>query len=317
MQGNEELPRSRVARTDVHRHVLPEHLCAALARRTAPPRLRREHGTWLLEVADEAAAPAGAVPEALDAQVAELAREGLDRGVLALSAALGVETLAPDEARALIAAWHADTAALPGALRAWGAAALADPRPQDADAALAAGRVGLCLPATALAKPTAVERLGPLLARVEALGGVLFVHPGPAAPGDWLPAVTAYTASLTAAWLAWAVAGRPAHPRLRVLFAALAGLAPLQAERVASRVDRALAAAALADARTFYDCSSYGPVAAAQVQAVAGAGQVVYGSDRPWATGAPDALPDGVVGRHAEALFAGVLGWADGAAAVA
>jgi hypothetical protein len=50
-------------------------------------------------------------------------------------------------------------------------------------------------------------------------------------------------------------------------------------------------------------------VAVAQVQAAAGRDQVVFGSDRPWANGAPQSLPAGVADRNPGALFAGVAGW--------
>ena len=51
-----------------------------------------------------------------------------------------------------------------------------------------------------------------------------------APPGG--PALTDYVAAMQTAWHAFAVWGRPAHPRLRVCFAMLAGLAPLHRERL-------------------------------------------------------------------------------------
>jgi hypothetical protein len=62
-----------------------------------------------------------------------------------------------------------------------------------------------------------------------------------------------------------------------VLFAALAGLAPLHGERLASRGAPAVGA----PAQLFYDTSSYGPAATSAMRAAVGAGQLVYGSDRP------------------------------------
>ncbi len=58
-----------------------------------------------------------------------------------------------------------------------------------------------------------------------------------AALGDplWWPALTGYVQSMQASWLAFLARGRAAHPRLRVAFAMLAGLAPLHGERLASR----------------------------------------------------------------------------------
>ena len=61
---------------------------------------------------------------------------------------------------------------------------------------------------------------------------------------------------MQAAWFAFLHAGRRAHPRLRVLFAMLAGGAPLQLERFAARGGTVPAAP---DPLVFYDTSSYGP----------------------------------------------------------
>jgi hypothetical protein len=74
-------------------------------------------------------------------------------------------------------------------------------------------------------------------------------------------------------------------PEVTVVFALLAGLAPLQIERLGARGGPAVQA--LGD-RFFYDVSSYGPVAIAAVARVVGVQQLVYGSDRPMAT--PPAL---------------------------
>jgi hypothetical protein len=79
------------------------------------------------------------------------------------------------------------------------------------------------------------------------------------------------------AWLAVRTWGRPAFPRLRVCFAMLAGLAPLQAERLAARGGDA----GLHDPSTFYDTSSYGPLAIGAMAAAVGPGALVHGSDRP------------------------------------
>ena len=68
------------------------------------------------------------------------------------------------------------------------------------------------------------------------------------------------------------------HPRVRVVFAMLAGLAPLHAERLAARGGPADAAR---DPLTFYDTSSYGPRMLSAAIAVVGAEQLVHGSDRP------------------------------------
>jgi 6-methylsalicylate decarboxylase len=81
-----------------------------------------------------------------------------------------------------------------------------------------------------------------------------------------------------AAWLAFLTAGRPQHPLLRVVFSMLAGLAPLHAERLASRGGPS---ARTPDPLIFYDTSSYGASAVRSLEAVVGSQQLLYGSDRP------------------------------------
>lgn len=272
-------------RVDVHQHLWTRRLCEALARRDAPPRLRPDGAGWVLELAGEE-------PFALRAddparRSAVLDEFGVDLAVVALSAALGIETLPEVEARELLAAWDDDADDLPRRLPAWGSVALESPSPDDVGAALARGRVGLSLPASALASPAALDRVGPLLERLASRDAPLFVHPGPSAPGTWLPPLTSYLASLSEAWHAWALHGRAQHPTLRVVFAALAGLAPLHAERLAARVSAADAERALRDPLTFYDTSSYGPVAVEAMVRAVGSGALVHGSDWPYAEPAP------------------------------
>lgn len=270
-------------KSDLHQHLWTGGLWDALARRTAPPRLRRDRDAWTLELLGEPPFALGAHPDDPGVRAQQLAGEGLDMAAVALSSALGVEHLPRDEAGEIIAAWDTDADALPAGLRAWGAIALSGAAAADVDALLDRGRIGLCLPANALATPGLLDDLAPVLSRLEERGAPLFVHPGPAAPGSFLPPLTDYVASLNAAWHAWALHGRAAHPALRVLFAALAGLAPLQAERLAARGHAAGAQAALADEHLFYDTSSYGPLALDAMVRAVGPDALVHGSDRPYA----------------------------------
>jgi predicted TIM-barrel fold metal-dependent hydrolase len=287
---------------DVHQHLLGEPLIEALARRTAAPQLIARREGWTFRVAAE---PDSILAiEATDAELrrADLEADGIDRALVALSTALGIETLPVEEAAALIEAHHQGLEELPDEFRGWGAVPLAglEPDPAAIDAALDRGCVGITLPATALADPAGVERLGPLLARLDERDAPLFIHPGPVVdptvriyprPGGvnadasaaarlphWWPALTDYVAQMQAAWFAFLHAGRPAHPRLRVLFAMLAGGAPLQLERYAAR--RGVPAPG-PDPLVFYDTSSYGPQMIGAMAAVVGAPQLVYGSDRP------------------------------------
>jgi hypothetical protein len=96
---------------------------------------------------------------------------------------------------------------------------------------------------------------------------------------------------MQAAWLAFGSAGRPRLPQLRVVFSMLAGLAPLQVERLAARGGPA---ADSPDPLLFYEISSYGPRAVAALEDLVGRRQLLYGSDRPVLDPAP---PGGVLGR--------------------
>ena len=104
----------------------------------------------------------------------------------------------------------------------------------------------------------------------------------------WWPALTDYVAQMQAAWFAFLTAGRAEHPRLRVLFAMLAGGAPLQLERYAARCGSPVPEP---DPLVFYDTSSYGPRMIGAVRDAVGGSQLVYGSDRPVVDPAP-AWPD-------------------------
>ncbi len=271
-------------RVDVHQHLLGAPLIEQLARRRRTPLLLRQRDGWTLRLAGE---PDSLVlPNATDAQLrrAELGRDGVDRALVALSSALGIELLPGEAAAPLLEAHRQGVDALPASFGAWGAVQLEAPDPADVDASIARGAVGLSLPATALASPAALEHVGPLLERLEAHDAALFVHPGPVTESrggalpPWWPALTDYVAQMHAAWLAFLQAGRRAHPRLRVLFAMLAGGAPLQLERLAARGGPV---AAVHDPLIFYDTSSYGPRALRAAIGVVGARQLVHGSDRP------------------------------------
>ena len=63
-----------------------------------------------------------------------------------------------------------------------------------------------------------------------------------------------------------------------VVFAMLAGGAPLLSERLASR---GAPSVELRDDHTFYECSSYGPAAVEMMARRVGTEALLYGSDRP------------------------------------
>ncbi len=92
---------------------------------------------------------------------ADLEADGVDRALVALSTALGIESLPPEESAPLIEAHHRGIEALPDVFGGWGAVRLVEPDPADVDAALDRGCVGITLPAAALADPAGLAVVGP------------------------------------------------------------------------------------------------------------------------------------------------------------
>jgi 6-methylsalicylate decarboxylase len=138
------------------------------------------------------------------------------------------------------------------------------------------GFVGACVSAASV-----VDGVAPLLAELEAAGQMLFVHPGPptavpaSGPG-WWPALADYTAQMQAAYLAWLARDAARHPRLPVVFAILAGGAPIQLERFGTRNIEVPP-----HPNVYFDIASYGQRALELCVAAYGVGQLVFGSDAP------------------------------------
>ncbi|HYH87822.1 MAG TPA: hypothetical protein VEX67_01235 [Solirubrobacteraceae bacterium] len=280
-------------RVDVHQHLLPEDLVSALSRRTQAPRIT--HNT--LHIAGEPPSPFD--PKDHDPAT----RTTHDRIVIALSSALGIEGLPADEAEPLLDAFNQGILELGEPFALWGAVGIDTPRAADVDTLLDAGAVGISLPAAALGDRRGLRHVAPLLDRLEARGATLFVHPGPVpwrpaaaverSTPAWWPALTTYVADMSTAWHAFAAWGRPCHPRLRVVYAMLAGGAPLHAERLLARGGPG---AAIHDPLGWFDVSSYGPLTLDAMIRMVGVDRLLYGSDCPVA--APPAL--GALGEAVE-----------------
>ncbi len=265
---------------DIHQHLWPEPLLRELEQRHEPPMLVRSDRGWALRLAGEAESPVDLEDHDPDRRAALAAADRFDRVLIAPSVPLGIEGLPAGEAEPLLAAYHEGVAALPAPFGAWAAVGLAAPDPAALAPLLDDGFAGACLSAGALGDRAGYERLGPVLELLERRDRPLLVHPGPAAapPGApaWWSALTSYVASMQTAWYAFLAWGRRAHPRLRVCFAMLAGLAPLHRERLTARGGRADS-----DAGVFLDVSSYGDRAVDAVVREIGVDQLVLGSDRP------------------------------------
>jgi len=240
---------------DVHQHLWPEPLVAALARRAQPPRLRG----WTLELASEAAYEVNPAQHDPVARAEQAAADEIDLAVVSLSSPLGIELLESDQAQELLEAYHDGTLALGPPFAGWAAACLTDVDAAALQRELERGFVGLQLPATTLLDEPGYERVGPLLEVLERSQRPLFVHPGPAEgvsrelPG-WWAAIVSYVQQMHAAWYAFRAWGRARHPRLRVSFALLAGLAPLHGERFAARAG----ARSVIDENSYLEVSTYG-----------------------------------------------------------
>jgi hypothetical protein len=244
---------------DVHQHLWPPALLDALRGRREPPRLDAD----VLELGE------GRFPVDLRAHDPEerlrlLDRDGIDVAVLSPAPTLEWETCGE-----LADAWHEgarELAAISGG-RFLALACGASPE----------GFAGACVSAAAV-----VAGLGELPRELESAGRVLFVHPGAPAPAPesappWWCAVTDYTAQMQAAYFAWIAEGAGRHPNLRVVFAILAGGAPVQFERLRSRDPGRTSI----HPNVYLDTASYGRHALALALDTVGADRLVYGSDLP------------------------------------
>lgn len=275
-------------RVDVHQHIWTDPLLAGLATRVSPPLVRRSDGLTVLHTEAEQPYVIDVATESADQRAGLVRRDGLDLALIALSSPIGIEALPRESALELIDAHLAGVTALPSQFAVWGPIVPEGADADQVDHLLARGCVGVSLPAGALAGPDQLNRVGAILERTAEHQVPLFVHPGPAQRqwrrnasfGEplWWPALTDYVAQMHAAWFTFASFGRREHPRLVVIFAMLAGGAPLLSERLESRGGPPID---LRDPLVFYETSSYGPAAVEMLARQVGETQLLYGSDRP------------------------------------
>ena len=268
---------------DVHQHLWPDELVDRLRARSKAPYVRG----WTLHTNGEPPYDVDPARHDVAARVAADRDAGVTTACLSLSAPLGIEGLLRPEAQPLVDAWHRGVRELPDHFRAWASVPSEDADVTTVRDLLAEDRfVGLQLPATDLLTPFAWERSAPLLQAVELAGKALFIHPGPEPrrvlsgrlPEWWAP-VVGYASQLQAAWWGWhAIGGRGLFPRLRVLFGAGAGLAPVLTERHELRGG----VRTTVDPDVYVDTSGTGPRALEAVVRVLGIDALVLGSDRPY-----------------------------------
>ncbi|MBJ7597541.1 amidohydrolase [Candidatus Nephthysia bennettiae] len=283
-------------RIDVHQHLWPSAFVEAMRRRQAPPRL----AGWTLELEGEPPYDVRPTDHDVSGRAALAERDGVELVLVSLSSPLGIEWLPPDEAGPLLEAYHVGSLELPRPFGTWASACLTEIDPRALLGALDRGCVGLQLPATALLDAHGYNRCRLLLEVLEGAGRPLLVHPGQAGsamsacPGPaWWAALVPYVQQMHQAWFAFRTYGRPRHPRLRVCFAILAGLAPLHGERCAARGG----GRGEVDTDAFVETSSYGPRAIDATVRALGIDVIVHGSDRPYAP--PPAAMLGDAAAHA------------------
>lgn len=280
---------------DIHQHIWPAKLVAALRRRRTPPQLDE----WTLRLPGEPDFLVNSVDHDVQRRADLAIEDELNLVVLSLSSPLGIEYLPYDDARPLLDAFHEGSLALPRPFGVWASVGLAKPDPDELQTLLAAGCVGLQLPATALGDPSSVQELLPLFQTLEDHDKPLFVHPGSVStdalntnvPG-WWAAVVPYVSQMHRAWFTYRASVESAFPQLRVCFAMLSGLAPLHDERSAVR-----GGPASRNPRLYLDTSSYGQRAIAAAAEAMGIDVIVNGSDRPYA--GPSDLGRGLEVRRA------------------
>lgn len=204
-------------------------------------------------------------------RLAALDRDGIDVAVLSLQPSLGIERLHGPEREELELAWLEATRDLAATARGR-FRVLAPWRVAD-------GCAGTSVGTSAMLDPEAE----PVLAQVDAVGGLVFVHPeseGPVPAGRpaWWNWTAGYTGQMQHAYLAWLGGLRERYPAVRAVFAMLAGGAPIQHERL---VHRGVHVRGSLDPDTLFDTASYGRRAIELCIETFGVERVVYGSDTP------------------------------------
>jgi predicted TIM-barrel fold metal-dependent hydrolase len=280
-------------RIDLHQHLWPPSLIAALRARQQAPMLEGDGDRPLLRMLHEPDGHVALAGHSVEQRLRALDAAGIDQAVISLSTPLGIEALPSHEATELIAAYHDGIAGLVaasgGRLSAWAAVPLRAPDAGTAvvSEALDRGFVGASIPSEALATPQALEAAAPLLTMLAQRGRPLFVHPGPGIDSEpyardhgmpvWWPNLGVYPGLSIRAFFAWRAIGAPRHPGLRICFAIMGGAAPFLEERwrVFSGETRAI------DRNLFFDTASCGRLALECAMATYGVEQIVFGTDIP------------------------------------
>jgi uncharacterized protein len=293
---------------DLHTHFVPAPLAEALReRRLAPWIGPDESGGERLHM------PVGTLAFTTDyvdmgARIAFMDELGIERQVLSFPGLFGLDSRPAEEALPLLRLFNDEVAALAGhhPTRFSGLAALPI---ADIDAAVAEyrrarealGLIGAILPNNAFTSLAEAERMRPLFAIAQEIGGHLFIHPGrrpdqvPPPAGDHTTApfadsVVARQALAIQHVVAQAMATflftdfLDDYPKVGLHVANLGGTLPMVVERMDNVVRQRAIGTELPSTRlkrVHVDCSSLGPRALEIAVAAYGAGNIVLGTDCP------------------------------------
>lgn len=250
---------------DVHQHLWPRAFIEALRERDDIPGLDGStlvlpEGTYEVDLGDHL----------LERRLSQLDAAGIDVAVVSLQPTLGLEALGVEERTHLERIWEDGMLEL-SVLAEGRIVPLAASRPREGFAGVSVGADTF----------DDLDALAPVLDALRG-SGFLFVHPvaGAPVPGApvWWPALVDYTAQMQRAYFAWLAGGQSRWPDVKIVFAILAGGAPIQLERLASRgVD----VRTVLYSNVFFDTSSYGRRALEVCVETFGVEQLVHGSDAP------------------------------------
>lgn len=273
-------------------------------------------GQWVLHLVGEPEYPFSLDWHDPDLRLAQAEAAGIERVVIAISSPLGIEWLPGDEAAELLGAYNDGVRNLGLGFSSWGAISVLDGSCKDVDRLLDQEHSGISLPAESISTQAGFDQLRSVLDQLERRSAPLLIHPGPVYAGDrlgstggdpaWWPALTGYVSQMNRAWHAFIAIGRERNPSLRVVFAMLAGAAPIHGERLVSRGGPGVGS----DANFFYDTSSYGARAVDAAIRVVGIDQLVYGTDAPVVVEEPPldlgpAAFEAIAAGNPERLFTG------------
>lgn len=293
---------------DMHAHYLPQALAEHLRlRRVAPHIETLPDGTERLHLPIGILSFSAAYVD-MPARIAFLDQVGVQRQLLSLGGLLGIHSLPLAEAAPLTRAFNDDLGGLcrryPDRFLGLAALPLADSAAAVSEfrrARRELGLIGAILPVNAFVTVAEAEKLGPVFAAANELGGHVFVHPGrrpdevPNTPGvaqrlvprdnDLARRALDVQTKLADAMITLLFSDfLDAYPNVSVQVANLGGTLPAVVERMDNVAKLRAPGEVLPSSRlrrVHVDCASLGPRAIELAAAFYGADRIVMGSDCP------------------------------------